>query len=91
MAFGGYRATLAPLTMNGHFAEGLVFVAEPSDVVRYDVGEQARRIAAAEGPIGTNREYLFNLEQTLETHAITDDYITTLADRVRDLLPPDAR
>jgi cation transport protein ChaC len=83
MAFGGYRPLLVPLTMEGHSAVGLVFVAEPSRVVTHDLGVQARRIAVAEGALGTNREYLFALEQALAEHDLPDDYVTSLADGVR--------
>jgi cation transport protein ChaC len=83
MAFGHYLASWLPLTIQGQVVDGLAFVADPARVVRLDLDEQARRIAAAEGAIGSNRDYLFRLAEALKAHRITDGYITALAARVR--------
>ncbi len=83
MAFGHYVPSLVPLTIQGDVVDGLAFVADPARVVRMDLDEQARRIAAAHGPIGTNRDYLFRLEGALEAHGIEDAYVSALAGRVR--------
>ncbi|MGW5240711.1 gamma-glutamylcyclotransferase [Monashia sp. NPDC004114] len=83
MAFGAYRASLLPLTVGGLPVDSLVFAAQPSLVVELDIDEQARRIAHAEGPVGTNRDYLFRLADALRLHGLEDPYITSLAARVR--------
>ncbi|GAB3053483.1 gamma-glutamylcyclotransferase [Intrasporangium mesophilum] len=84
MAFGAYRASLLPLTIGGLSVDGLVFAAQPSLVVELDLEEQARRIAHAEGPVGTNRDYLFRLADALRSHDLEDPYVTSLAARVRE-------
>jgi cation transport protein ChaC len=84
MAFGAYRASLLPLTVGGVLVDGLVFVAQRALVVEHDLDEQARRIARAEGPVGTNRDYLFRLAEALRSHGLEDPYVTSLTARVRE-------
>jgi len=86
MAFGSYVATFAPVTVKGLATDALLFVANPARIVRYDLAEQARRIAAAEGPIGSNREYLFSLEKALAAAGLSDPYVSNLARQVRSLI-----
>ena len=83
MAFGHYVASQVSLTIEGQVMEGLAFVADPGRVLRLDLDEQARRIAAAEGAIGSNRDYLFRLAEALEAHHLKDSYISALTARVR--------
>jgi len=45
-------------------------------------------IAAASGPLGSNAEYLFSLEQALNTRGMQDTEMMELADSVRTLLKP---
>jgi cation transport protein ChaC len=46
---------------------------------------QARRIAKAEGPLGSNRAYLYQCEKELKHRGIQDEYIMDLAARTRAL------
>ena len=86
MAFGAYVASLQPMIIDGQVAQGLTFVAAAARVVRLPLDEQARRISVAEGPIGTNREYLFRLQQSLAEYRLADAYISALGDRIHTFL-----
>lgn len=83
MAFPGYRAAwvdLDPLP-----ATALTFVADEQHVARQalPVEEQARRIAAAEGALGTNADYLFRTVAAVHAAGGRDRYLETLAALVR--------
>jgi cation transport protein ChaC len=86
MAFGAYVASLLPVVIDGKVVEGMTFAADAARVLRLPLDEQARRIAVAEGPIGTNREYLFRLQQSLAEYRLADAYISALGDRIRTFL-----
>jgi cation transport protein ChaC len=47
-----------------------------------DMEEKARTIAQAKGPVGSNREYLFNTLAALEELNIHDPLLETLAERI---------
>jgi len=49
--------------------------------------DRARLIAAAEGAMGPNRDYLFNTVAHLQEIGLSDPDLAALADRVRALLP----
>jgi cation transport protein ChaC len=50
-----------------------------------DEQEAARRIASAQGLLGTNRDYLYRTVQYLDEHGIEDGPIHSLERRVRAL------
>ena len=79
MAFPGYRPAwvdLDPLA-----ATALTFVADEQHVAQQalPVEEQARRIAAAEGALGTNADYLFRTAAAVHDAGGRDRYLETLA------------
>ena len=82
MAFSSYQPSMVSVTIDGTAVEALTFTADESRVVDLSIDEQARRIVVAEGPIGTNRGYLFRLDETLSAAGLTDPYVTALAARV---------
>lgn len=83
MGFGGYAPTMVSVSIDETAVEALTFVAAGSRVERLSIDDQAHRIAAAVGPLGSNRDYLFRLEDTLRAAGGADPYVTALADRVR--------
>jgi len=50
--------------------------------------QQAKRIALAEGDVGSNRDYLFNLAQHLKEYKIIDEDIFHLVDLVTKYIEP---
>lgn len=77
-----------PLSLaDGRSVEALAYVIEPSHVqyCRFDLEEQARRIAGAVGGRGPNTEYLYNTAAHLEEMGIKDADMSWLVARVREL------
>lgn len=92
MITGCYLPTWCSLQLaDGRQVNGLVFVMDPSHPL-YEVDTRlstvAPLIAAASGPLGSNAEYLFSLEQALSARGMQDAEMTSLAGRVRDLMAP---
>lgn len=77
-----------PLALaDGREIEALAYVIEPGHVqyCRFDLEEQARRIARAVGGRGPNTEYLYNTASHLAEMGIEDKELSWLASRVRQL------
>lgn len=85
----GYQRLYAPLLIEGgRSVPGLTWVAHesnPSWRAGESMEEVARLIASRHGPSGSNREYLYNLEQALEAHDMPDVHVSELSHRVREL------
>lgn len=90
MITGCYLPTWCPLQLDdGRQVNSLVFImdsAHPLYEADTRVSTVAPLIAAARGPLGTNAEYLFSLEQALSARDMQDGEMTDLAGRVRALL-----
>lgn len=90
MITGCYRPEWCDLHCdNGDILTALVFVSQPEHpLIESDTCPQrvAPLIAQASGPLGTNAQYLFALEQVLNSYGMTDDVLTELAQRVRELI-----
>lgn len=85
MVRGGYRPTLLPLATPQGTVQAVVFAANvdhPEHVGELPLDESAEIIARAEGPLGTNRDYLEQLARQLDCLGLVDDYIATLKQRV---------
>jgi glutathione-specific gamma-glutamylcyclotransferase len=90
MLSGAYRPVWLDLDFGGGArARGFTFAAQPGHPrlePGLDFEVTARRIAAAEGERGTNRDYLFQCAQALAHHGLADDLIARLDARVRAIL-----
>jgi len=90
MLSGAYSPTWVDLDLGARHVRGVAFIineAHPRFVPHLPLEEKASRIATAEGPLGSNRDYLFRTASSLAEAGLADDYITELAARVRALLP----
>lgn len=70
---------------NGEVITALVFVMSQNDATfdcHYESENVAECIARAQGPLGTNADYLRRLNDALEENNITDEYILRLAEKV---------
>ncbi|WP_130834864.1 gamma-glutamylcyclotransferase [[Erwinia] mediterraneensis] len=89
MITGCYLPTWCELTLDdGRRVTALVFIMDPRHpLYESDSGHGtiAPLIAAASGPLGTNAQYLFSLEQELEKRGMVDESLTALAHQVRQL------
>lgn len=89
MLTGCYRPLWCELhQQNGDTVTALVFVSESEHpLIEQDTCIQkiAPLIAQASGPLGTNAQYLFALEQVLHSHGMADEDLSELAQRVRTL------
>ncbi|PWC22394.1 gamma-glutamylcyclotransferase [Brenneria roseae subsp. roseae] len=89
MLTGCYRPLWCELhQQNSDTVTALVFVSEPAHpLIEQDTCIQkiAPLIARASGPLGTNAQYLFALEQVLNNHGMADEGLSELAQRVRAL------
>jgi cation transport protein ChaC len=91
MLSGSYVPTWVALEIDGAPIRGVTFVvneAHPRYLPEVPTEEKARRIASAEGPLGSNRDYLFRTAEALAAHGLEDPYIADMAARVRALQPP---
>lgn len=89
MLSGAYTPTWVDLDLGARHVSGVAFVmneAHPRYLPEVPLEEKAARIATAEGPLGSNRDYLFRTASALAEAGLGDDYITDLAARVRALL-----
>ncbi|ADP12444.1 Cation transport protein chaC [Erwinia sp. Ejp617] len=89
MLTGCYLPIWHPLRLDdGRAVCALVFVMDPRHAL-YEadscVQTIAPLIAQAQGPLGTNAQYLFSLEQELTQRGMYDDCLTDLVQRVRQL------
>ncbi|MEH2921505.1 gamma-glutamylcyclotransferase [Samsonia erythrinae] len=89
MMTGCYRPLWCELQRkNGAPLTALVFVSEPEHPLNEQdtcIQSVAPLIARASGPLGTNAQYLFALEQELKNHNTEDKNVSELAQRVRFL------
>ena len=89
MITGCYLPTWCELVLGeGCRVTALVFVMDPRHpLYENDSCSQtiAPLIARATGPLGTNAQYLFSLENELNQRGIIDDCLTDLAQQVREL------
>ena len=89
MVTGCYVPTWCGLTLSdGSSVTALVFVMDAAHPLfeadtRYQV--IAPLIARARGPLGTNAQYLFALEQELQKHGMQDECLRGLVEHVRRL------
>ena len=89
MLSGAYTPTWVDLDLGARHVRGIAFIinqAHPRYLPDLPVEEKANRIASAEGPLGSNRDYLFRTASALAEAGLGDDYITDLAARVHALL-----
>jgi cation transport regulator ChaC len=85
----GYCRLQAELQLaDGQRVAGITWIAAP-DNPSWRAGESletvARLIAERSGPSGSNREYLFRLEEALVSQNMPDVYVSRLCERVRRL------
>lgn len=89
MITGCYLPTWCELALeDGRKVTALVFIMDPSHALyEYDTCPQtiAPLIAHASGPLGTNAQYLFSLEQALSQRGMEDANLTDLVHQVREL------
>lgn len=82
----GYLRELATLHFpDGSHAEGLIYLATEDNAAFLGdapLDAMAHQIAAACGPSGPNRDYLFNLAVALENLGANDPHVAALAERV---------
>lgn len=90
MATGAYRPHWVPIRLiDGSTARAITFVADPAHALfecDAEVDEIAPQIAIANGPLGSNAEYLFQLESALARMKTPEPSIVALADAVRACL-----
>ncbi|MES2905878.1 MAG: gamma-glutamylcyclotransferase [Pseudomonadota bacterium] len=88
MLAGVYDPKLVQLETGDGIVPGLAFVAKKDHKLYRQVehSEAAQIIATAEGSLGTNRDYLFQLMTKLDEHSIKDQAMTDLLQRVKELV-----
>ena len=89
MLSGAYTPTWVDLDLGASHVRGVTFVMNqqhPRYLPGLEAEEKARRIAQAEGHLGSNRDYLFRTAAALAESGLKDDYIDDVAARVRALL-----
>ncbi|CAB3757799.1 gamma-glutamylcyclotransferase [Paraburkholderia humisilvae] len=87
MVAGSYLPTWAPITFeDGTRAHAIVFVADRAQP-QYESDASVRTvvplIAAARGHVGSNQDYVLDLEAALAEAGLTDGYIEQLATEIR--------
>lgn len=87
MITGCYLPTWCKLDLDdGRMVNALVFIMDPRHPL-YEADTRAETIApliaSASGPLGTNAQYLFSLEQAMKKHGMRDDGMSELANHVR--------
>ena len=92
MITGCYLPTWCKLELDdGRVVNALVFIMDPRHPL-YEADTRAEviapLIAAASGPLGTNAQYLFSLEQELMDRGMHDDCLDELVNKVRAWLEP---
>jgi len=89
MLSGAYVPTWVDIDLGNRHVRGVTFVintAHPRYLPNLDVEEKARRIARAEGHLGTNRDYLFRTVAALEGAGVRDHYLDDIQRRVTALI-----
>lgn len=87
MITGCYLPTWCPLTLDdGRQVNALVFIMDSKHPL-YETDSRAETIApliaSASGPLGSNAQYLFSLEEAMIERGIQDEGMTELAGKVR--------
>lgn len=87
MITGCYLPTWCKLELDdGRSVNVLVFIMDPRHPL-YEADTRAETIApligSASGPLGTNAQYLFSLEQEMKNRGMQDDRMSELANQVR--------
>ncbi len=87
MITGCYLPTWCKLALDdGRTVNALVFIMDPRHPL-YEADTRAQTIApliaSASGPLGTNAQYLFSLEQELKQRGMHDDCLDELVSQVR--------
>jgi glutathione-specific gamma-glutamylcyclotransferase len=94
MLTGCYLPTWCELTLeNGQVVTALAFVMDPQHpLFEQDTNHQviAPLIACASGPLGSNAQYLFALDNELKNHGMQDERIGELVNTVREWLQQNA-
>lgn len=90
MITGCYLPTWCPVVLDdGRQVNALVFIMDPKHPL-YDDDSRAEKIApliaTASGPLGSNAQYLFSLEQAMQERGIQDEGVAELARKVREHL-----
>ncbi|MES2907168.1 MAG: gamma-glutamylcyclotransferase [Pseudomonadota bacterium] len=88
MALRTYRPAWIEVTIDNKPQEALAFVIDQETHLyagSLSPAIQARRIATAEGPLGLNRDDLYNCAAELKRREISDSYIEDLTARTRAL------
>jgi cation transport protein ChaC len=89
MLSGAYVPTWVEIDVGGRRVRGVTFVmntAHPRYLPDLDLDEKARRIARAEGHLGSNRDYLFRTVAALASAGTRDLYLDEIQTRVRALI-----
>lgn len=89
MLSGAYIPTWVDLDLGARHVRGVTFVintAHPRYLPGLAPEEKARRIAKAEGHLGTNRDYLFRTVTALTDAGLSDPYLNDLHARVREIV-----
>jgi cation transport protein ChaC len=89
MLSGAYVPTWVDIDLGGLRVRGVTFVintGHPRYLPDLDLDEKARRIARAEGHLGTNRDYLVRTVAALEGAGVRDFYLDEIQTRVRALI-----
>jgi cation transport protein ChaC len=85
MLSGAYTPTWVDLDFGQGQTRGVTFVineAHPRYLPGLEAAEKAARIAVAEGPLGSNRDYLFRTAEALAANGLKDPYIDDMMARV---------
>ena len=87
---GGYTRTSVQFELDGTRIQGVSYIAHPGNP--HDAGDETLEqivsvIRVAEGPSGTNREYLLALMSALERRQISDPYLSAVLAAYRAFVP----
>jgi cation transport regulator ChaC len=87
---GGYHRESVTLNFtDGSTTQGLVYVAGPDNLDYLGPADEidiARQILSAEGPSGSNREYLRNLANALRNLDVSDSHVFLIESKVQALI-----
>ncbi|WP_300003067.1 gamma-glutamylcyclotransferase [uncultured Cedecea sp.] len=90
MITGCYLPTWCPLLLeDGRQVNALVFIMDskhPLYAADSSAEAIAPLIATASGPLGSNAEYLFSLEEAMKVRGMHDEGVTELAEKVRSYI-----
>lgn len=92
MLSGSYVPLWAPVQLqDGREVQAILFTANP-DCPLHETDDRLETvlplIAAAQGPLGSNREYVLKLDEALRQHGLQDPFIQELAAGLRERTCP---